>query len=777
MQNSVKKLSRLALFISFCVSVNAAETHFTSPDLDTPGIPPLGTVTINTSCLAQNLGGEQATNWTDLIGKTVFKTGSSTESPSEDEAEKFYSELGLPSTISMNTKCPPASGGVKELPEGCENFDVKSIEKVNMQAMRGYACNIKKGDALLGEMGCLRSSIQSLNQNVATMKNNLSPILQKAEKDMETINSMLLDRETQQKEIVSRLQGNPETGNKGLLQIKQELEGLAKTLPTIATKTRQNAENIQLQNERFETLIQQNKMSIAMDCFDKRPREGYRCSVNGPLVSAKEYILCRYEQSQYQSTNGRTVVRGNEKIAKSRRESLKALFDNISADAPSMVKFPPAGDTAAWSNTMQSYPINTPKQLMDRYGSYLGNMKAGNASIGAFMQQEINKCYKEASQEVDRQRTDANSQISLNQKVLRDQEEQFQADTKGVILDYSSKYSEAVKGNTGLQINMNTGPCLQGKPADQASCVNALSNALNTVLTGQITTTDAKQLTPAAMALTGGKTPIFGFDQDMPATNANLKFRIKCAGVNGCVTALQAAERGIKNDSIKIQTNKTNYQQSVNRGITQQAQQLGKAFSAASGELSKRMAALSRAFAQAGVGGALSLKKREINGKEIQPNEKTGMYGVDDLENLIFANTSPPLLMLDDEGFAAAESKLSDERKKQEEELSQLKDVMEQMRAKEDSCKGASKSKKCETKLAECKTMNVSDPLNSILRTLGEAEIINLQGAYTQCMSEYNVDMGCDGRASEASYKPATLPTGSSRNGTGSSSAGEIPGG
>lgn len=694
----------------------------------------MGAVTLNTSCLGETQG---TASWQELLGETVFKQdgkgGASSAVIADDD---FFTEtLGMPSKIDINQQCGAAAGGLEELPNDCSELKNKTGGKNNLnafrnaqlKAMQGYACHLLKTDAIQGEMSCLKTAIQSVEQNINQMKTAFTPVLQKAATDIGTMDSMIQDRQTQGEEITKRLQGNPETGEKGLLQIKADLEAMAKSLPMIAAQRKSAVEKMTNTKARLEVLVQQNKMSLAMDCFQKKPQAGMQCVKNGPLVSAQEYLLCRYEQSQMVGKGGKIVANSaNKKRAESRKSSLESVLKSIASESPSMTDLPSGDQLKALETSSKTYPIKSPADVQRRFSGYLKNFSAqGGLPVDSFMQAELQKCYAQADREVNSQRTDPHSQISLLQNGLKAQEDELRAGMKGEIIDFAGKYTEAVKGNTGLDLQMNTNACLQGTAADQSSCIQALSNALNTVLTGNITETEKSKLTPAALALTGGKAPFFAFDQEMPAKNPALKYKISCRGVSGCATALQAAHKDVKGKLEATQKQKTDYQKNVNNSITTQAQTYGKQMSQVSGELRKRMEAISKAFGAAGLGGALKLEDRKVDMKEIQPDEKTGLYDVNDIDKLIYGNTSPALLTLDAAGFAEAEGKLSEKKTEMAKTLANLRDSYQNVEAKLNRCDtismGERGEKACERVASVC-SQSKNDPLATVASTFAMLE-------------------------------------------------------
>src|SRR5690606_15090732 len=100
---------------------------------------------------------------------------------------------------------------------------------------------------------------------------------------------------------------------------------------------------------------------------------------------------CRFEQSQYVAKGGKVVVNSaNQKRAAARKESLSKLLDQIIGEAPKLSRLPATNDKDGFEATIQSYLINNPADVTNRYGSYLRNMEGpGGIPVESFVRSSM----------------------------------------------------------------------------------------------------------------------------------------------------------------------------------------------------------------------------------------------------------------------------------------------------------------------------------------------------------------------------------------------------
>ena len=119
---------------------------------------------------------------------------------------------------------------------------------------------------------------------------------------------------------------------------------------------------------------------LAVACFRDSPRPSFRCSQNGPPVSAFDYLMCRFEQSSLIDGSG-SVARDQNAIARSRagaanlRNVLESMLDDIEAT-----------------------PLNSVADISVKWGDQLLKFNLNGLSVYQFVMQTLGECFSRVGQ-------------------------------------------------------------------------------------------------------------------------------------------------------------------------------------------------------------------------------------------------------------------------------------------------------------------------------------------------------------------------------------------
>jgi len=122
---------------------------------------------------------------------------------------------------------------------------------------------------------------------------------------------------------------------------------------------------------------------LVVECFRNRIKPEYRCSNNGPPVSAFEYAICRVEQSSGIGESGSTVQ-------DQRSEQLsKAAGANVSSVLEAML------------DDIQPTPRGTVNEVIAAWGAQLSGFNHPGLNISDFVAQNLRDCFDRARRPVD----------------------------------------------------------------------------------------------------------------------------------------------------------------------------------------------------------------------------------------------------------------------------------------------------------------------------------------------------------------------------------------
>ena len=128
----------------------------------------------------------------------------------------------------------------------------------------------------------------------------------------------------------------------------------------------------------------QRVAALAVSCFRDQPRPAFRCSANGPPVSAFEYLICRFEQA---ATGGSGTVersRASDARAKSGSANLSSVL-------------------TAMLDDIETTPLGSVSEVTARWGDRLLQFNSNGVSAYQFVAQTLGECFQRAANQADHQ--------------------------------------------------------------------------------------------------------------------------------------------------------------------------------------------------------------------------------------------------------------------------------------------------------------------------------------------------------------------------------------
>jgi hypothetical protein len=129
----------------------------------------------------------------------------------------------------------------------------------------------------------------------------------------------------------------------------------------------------------YQEMFKERVATLASECFFEKPNPQYKCTPNGPSVSASDYLLCRFEQSLSLGPSG-TVQRNasSQKLATATLAGLQALVDQI-------------------QQGITDTPFSSAADVLTRYGAQLANYRFSGVDARTFVATALNECFTKAN--------------------------------------------------------------------------------------------------------------------------------------------------------------------------------------------------------------------------------------------------------------------------------------------------------------------------------------------------------------------------------------------
>ncbi len=535
--------------------------------------------------------------------------------------------------ISITSACP----GSDEVPSlgamDCSNASpamVQQTEQLLKMTFCTLQCKKAKADVIQAELSCLQSLGQKVNAQAATLGGLFQQASQLAQQRAQGYQLVYEDDQEKLAQVGKLLSGDE--GGGGLLQMQKETQDELAKIPQELLQLQNAYKDSQQQQKTLNSFIQSRTSGLMMDCFANRPVANFRCKPNGPIVSASEYVACRYEQSQSVGSNG--LIEQNNLIqgkAQAGGQALRSLLDQMATDGNGKgnAEVPTDPDQMLnQGNTGGQAMIASPGDVDRLYGAQLARFRIGNTSGRDFVMQTMQSCYSRATNQVNVEKTNAGSAIGVSLNKI-------QTNVNDVNRQITESYQKLSQRYTGIQgvlrgenLQLNAPACVSGPTQSRINCLQNARNEIQGLLTG------SAAASKNVITLRGN--------------NPAKAIPIPCTGLSGCISALQNNKRSLTAHQQQVVAENKSYILTQNQGMETFAKTLGAQLSGASMMINKQLSDLNLALAS--IGGS-PMTPHPLPGEQLQQDQFGLHRPPQNPLNFISQFVSPPLPDFSNQSF------------------------------------------------------------------------------------------------------------------------------
>ncbi|MEK6705499.1 MAG: hypothetical protein AABZ06_06900 [Bdellovibrionota bacterium] len=563
--------------------------------------------------------------------------------------------------VAPGASCGGSESGPDASKMSCENYSKDAIEaqqKALDDALKTLSCKKTQLDGLKSQLGCLTSQADNLASQIQALGEAYASNVNRFQQDLSKIKSVEGDREMQFQDVTEKLGGSEKTGSPGLLRIRENTKAMIAQMPLQIQGVKQMYKDIELQKKALDEQAKSRTMALTGDCFNTP--KSYRCAPNGPPVSAREYILCRYEDNLLALGNVRQ--KGNtifEAKAKANAQALSNLLDRIFASAPKNLMMPGSDKEAQQQFQQQmQQPIRiwNPANIESEFGNALsryneeGFYNKKRLNISGEVMRIMKSCYKTANNTVEQEKTRAGSFLGVAAANIKKLERETSVRVNEFLNQYSQQLSENMSVLVGQHMPVDVSRCQNAAPNTQTNCLDDLRRNMEGLLAGSVPQSEMNIVIPS-------KDP-----------QSAIKFR--CQGINGCITSLQNISRKLENEKKRLGQFKSDYVLKSNQSMQNYTRQMASILSIQSQALSNRLKSLNSNLASLGVRSAVDIKP--VEGEQFEADED-GLYKAPkSVLKLIGGQMTPPMLDVHGENFSSALGGVTERANEIDEKMSRL---------------------------------------------------------------------------------------------------------
>jgi hypothetical protein len=521
-----------------------------------------------------------------------------------------------------------------------ETLFKKIIDQTNDAGCCAKAKSTQLKEALK-ELSCINSANDMIASQIKSVQTDMQNMFQQAEKLVTQIDGVTTDRVNQMAFIQSKLGGDKDSGNGGLLELQKQLSKVVpEDLPKAVGAFENQLTAFNQQQQVFQQRIQNQKMARARECFTT-PDPQYVCKVNSTETCSFQQLIEEKFKELSRTKNGRLVTTNSSLNAtvESKKAQLHALLQTIFSNMASDTQLAPITPEEVQAEIKKAgiqYRIKTPQDLQSLYATQLAqfNIPGANFDVTKLVMNMFENCYEDAQAKLNQDMSDSTSiysqsvgSMEAGKKNVRDAFTQFY---KG----YGDMYSKlwSTFGQTA--------------PLDTSACSSA-----NTPLAGMMQC--AKDLQKNLEGAYNGNTANSSVTVAVKGSSTNpiTSFTFTCNGVNGCITKMQNLTTNLKTETQTLDKTKREKIQEANQSFDTLKSRFRDQLSGQTRELNKRITTLKAILAQNGVGESLNIQSIEKMGmektstKDSAGNEYPGLYKMpDNLLAAIGGDLDPPLI-------------------------------------------------------------------------------------------------------------------------------------
>jgi hypothetical protein len=521
-------------------------------------------------------------------------------------------------------------------------------------------CNAAKMAAIQQEVACVQSISQTITYQASLLSGVFQQVFNAGQQQMQAYQQRMTDNDTKMTQINNLLNGSQDgQGNSaggGLLAQRQATRDALAQLPAAILGFQNDyQQNVQATNS-LQSFVQTRTAGLMMSCFNSRPVSNYQCVPNGPPVSAAEYLQCRYQQSHSVGSNG--VLDQNKLVtgqAQAGSQGLAALIGQITGDAASDADVPddPSKLVQKNSNAMR---VANPTDVNTYYGNQLSGYKINGVSAQQFVSSMMNYCYSIAQSTVAAEQANPASAIGVQQYHLQTQKRKIQADITQQYNALSALYTENMSALTQQNVPMNAPACLSGQTQTQLNCLQNVQREMQGLLNG--TAQDSGSNINIQGSISSSEIP--------------------CRGLNGCITALQNANRTLTSNQKTMEASKSQYVVNYNQMVESYTRGMAQQVSGVSTALQMRVDALNLALRSVGQS---PLGRQTVRSEPFQQDPATGLDRPPaSVLGALVNNVTPPLIDTSASGFlggaGAANSNINAQYQQAQQQLIMLQNLV-----------------------------------------------------------------------------------------------------
>lgn len=676
-----------SLSVMACISGNIALAEKTTVDAWSPSFTP-GSV---------DFTGLKNANFNDC-SRDQIKTGvdqlTRMLGDALDPAFKNSESARSLKAFSLETPCPAAGDAIDPKEIDCKALDSKEEKKAALQRafdrQAAYACQLAKVQAVDAELKCLTQESATLAQNITMLGAQYSSYIEKWNGDLMIGMEVFAARQKQGEELNARLNGDPVSGKEGLRAVQARLEGLVRSeFASKLTQYEQSYQSIENQQRNFLQMKESRKIEVVSDCVRNRRSGNYKCDAKAAPVGFMEYLLCRYKQEAQRTSSGQA---DQSEVAKARAASqesdLRAILEQL---LPQTVQT--AYGDASKGQGMQLNTTN-PYQLTEtNYSSVidkaLGKYNQNGINVAGSLKQVMSGCYGAAKAKVASEENIPGLMLGQAKEAIKMQENQFKSAVVADMNVYRNEYGKAMASLTGRHLPPPIeARCVDGTPPEQIGCMKSLRSNIEGLLAGST----GGSLLVQTIKSTSSKVP------DVCIGDVDGQGRcLGCAGVNGCLTAMEGRSRHLKNEVDTIDRKIKEFKSAANMQLQNNAKQTAAMLSSSSQYIDGRLQKINAILSQIGIKG---VNIPRVEPTQFQDNDENGILDPPaDPYSLIGGMTTPPALKLDGNSFGEGMEGITEKRGEIEAGYANSRGVTTELNQRVASCV-LEKKKEFQNKLA-----------------------------------------------------------------------------
>jgi hypothetical protein len=578
-------------------------------------------------------------------------------------------------SISINSTCPAGTPPGVGDSLSCDSFMIDnrvSSERIRAlstqidSSIAGMMCQKGKFEAVKGELQCLANQADILTAQIGSLQDLYTNNIQRMQQDVSQLKAVIADRTAQEEEVKALLNGGGEsgTGAVGLLRLKEQTQQMIAAMPTEIQGIKEEQKLAAEQRRAFEEQVQTRTMALTAECFKTRGESTYRCTRNGPPVSAYEYVQCRYEQER-QVGEDRVVERSKkaQNRAKADAAGLKSVLDSMLGDAPQSAKIPtnPQEGQASMDVNLNILSV---ADIESQYGDELSRFNAQGFDFHGFVVASLGNCFKRANRLVTREKKRANTALGLGDFRIQQMERATRTKIDGMLTKYSQQYAENMRGLTGMNLPLDTRSCNNAAPHTQAKCLDDIKVQMEGLLKGNV--------------------PQSGVQMMVKGNNPKTNIVFTCQGLDGCITTLQNVSRNLATEKKRVDQFKKDYVLRANQNVDRFTKQMATMLSPQSQALTNRLKALNTALASLGVGSGVNIPT--LRGERMQKDEDGLYQAPDSALKAIGEQMNPPMLDVSGNSFSSALGGVADGVKRIDQDLARAQDAKARLQSLASTC-------------------------------------------------------------------------------------------